>query len=115
MIATPLKLMMIQEKSGDIINQTVNQTLENLSYCQIYKSDDELLFGKELYYMGINRENQIHLYFISLLNKEELKLVNIDLQRKKLLLSSLFSLPMEKKWISSKAYGRNRSIIACLK
>jgi len=55
------------------------------------------------------------LALLSLLNKEELKLLNISLPSKKLAQKVQFSLPQEKKWKSMKVYGNNRASVACLK
>jgi len=79
------------------------------------KSDDQELFGKELYFMGIQKNNPNLQSFLSLLNKEELKIIKVDFQRKNLLQEIHFSLPMEKKWKSCKIYGKNRTNVACLK
>ena len=65
--------------------------------------------------MDAQQNNQSQINFLSLLNKEELKVINIDLQKRKLIQAMHFSLPMEKKWKNCKIYGKNRTSIACLK
>jgi len=70
------------------------------------------LFGKYLTFIGANKTS---LAVLSLLNKEEVKLLTIGMPSKKLAQKVQFSLPQEKKWKSMKVYGNNRASVACLK